>query len=124
MTTSMPESGPCLIRFEQLDAVEVGHFQVGDDDVEGSVLQLLPGLPAVGGGDDFVALARRSSARVTRLIFSSSTMRIFMAAVLRLLGESSGPQQPVVFRVHPNPEPDQLFGTPYGERSIAFPYTY
>ena len=47
---------PLLDPLQQFDAVEVGHFQVGHDDVEASALQLLPGLPAVGRGDDFVAL--------------------------------------------------------------------
>ena len=56
MMTSMAAERPLLDPLQQLDAVELGHFQVGDDDVEGSVLQLLPGLSAVGGGDDFVAL--------------------------------------------------------------------
>ncbi len=48
---------PLLDPLQQLDAVEVGHLQVGHDHVEASALQLLPGLLAIGGGNDFVALA-------------------------------------------------------------------
>ena len=41
---------------QQLDAVEVGHLQVGEDDVEGAALGGLEGLAAVAGGGGLVAL--------------------------------------------------------------------
>ena len=47
---------PLLDPLQQFDAVQVRHFQVGDDHVEAVRLQQVPGLLAVGGGDHLVAL--------------------------------------------------------------------
>ena len=56
MMTSMSASGPCLIRFKQFDAVELGHFQIGHDHVEPPGGELLERLLAVGGRDHLVPL--------------------------------------------------------------------
>ena len=46
-----------LDALEQLDAVDVGHLQVGHDDVEPLRFELAQGFGAVGRGDHLVALA-------------------------------------------------------------------
>jgi len=48
MMTSIGASGLCLIRLQELDTVELGHFQIGDDHIEPPGRQFFDRFFAVG----------------------------------------------------------------------------
>ena len=56
MITSASVTWSLLDALEELDAVELGHFQVGDDDVEVAGQEFFQGLGPVGRGHHLVAL--------------------------------------------------------------------